>query len=88
LDADASGSTIPRGREELVERHRYGAILLALGAVVLVISALADPIGIGEGGGLGWKQIVGIVVGAAAIVIGAVWMRARPGEPETTTIDA
>ena len=69
-------------------RSRYGAILLVLGAVVLLLSALADPIGIGEGGGVGWKQIVGIVVGAAAVVIGgALWMRARPGEPETTTVD-
>ena len=72
----------------MVERNRYGAILLALGAVLLALSALADPIGIGEGGGVGWKQIVGIVIGAAAIVLGAVWMRARPGEPETTTVDA
>jgi len=71
----------------MVERKRYGTILLLLGAALVVLAALADPIGIGEGGGIGWKQIVGIVVGAAAMVLGAVWMRARPGEPESTAVD-
>jgi hypothetical protein len=71
-----------------VERSRYGAILLALGALLLVLSALADPIGIGEGGGIGWKQILGMVVGAAAIVIGALVMRARRGETTSAAVDA
>jgi hypothetical protein len=89
LDAGASGSTIPRRREELMGRDRYGAILLVLGAVVLVLSAFAGQIGIGADDAIGWKQVVGMVVGAVAIVIGgAIWMRARPGEPETTTVDA
>ena len=70
-----------------MERRRFGAILLALGAALLALSALADPIGIGEGGGIGWKQIVGMVVGAAAIVIGAIWMRATPGDHEPTAVD-
>ena len=70
-----------------MERKRFGAVLLALGAVLLVLSAFADPIGIGEGGGIGWKQIVGIVVGAAAIVVAVIWMRARPGEHEPTAVD-
>jgi hypothetical protein len=71
-----------------VERKRYGVVLLALGAAVLVLSALAGPIGIGADDAIGWKQIVGMVVGAAAIVIGgAIWMRARPGEPESAAVD-
>jgi hypothetical protein len=71
-----------------VERSRYGAILLALGVLLLVLSALADPIGIGEGGGIGWKQILGMVGGAAAIVIGAFVMRARRGETTSAAVDA
>jgi hypothetical protein len=70
-----------------VERYRFGAILLALGALLLVLSALADPIGIGEGGGIGWKQIVGMVVGAAAIVFGALLMRAKRGESTSAAVD-
>jgi len=70
-----------------MDRKRSGAILLALGVVLLALSALADPIGIGEGGGIGWKQIVGMVVGAAAIVIGALLMRAKPGEHESAAVD-
>jgi hypothetical protein len=72
-----------------VERKRYGVVLLALGAAVLVLSAFAGQIGIGADDPIGWKQVVGMVVGAVAIVIGgAIWMRARPGEPETTIVDA
>jgi hypothetical protein len=71
-----------------VERSRFGAILLALGALLLVLSALADPIGIGEGGGIGWKQILGMVVGAAAIVIGALLMRAKSGDTTSAAVDA
>jgi hypothetical protein len=71
-----------------VERNRFGAIVLALGALMLVLSALADPIGIGEGGGIGWKQILGMVVGAAAIVIGALLMRAKSGETTSAAVDA
>ena len=70
-----------------MERKRLGAILLALGVVVLVLSAFAGQIGIGADDAIGWKQITGMVVGAAAIVIGALSMRAKPGVHETTTVD-
>lgn len=70
-----------------MERKRVGAALLVLGAALLVLSALADPIGIGEGGGIGWKQITGMVVGAAAIVIGALVLRAKSGETTSAAAD-
>jgi hypothetical protein len=70
-----------------VERKRLGAILLALGVVVLVLSAFAGTIGIGADDAIGWKQITGMVVGAAAIVLGALSMRAKPRVHETTTVD-
>lgn len=65
-----------------MDRKRIGSILLALGVVMLVLSALADPIGVGEGSGIGWKQVVGMVAGAIAIVIGAVWWRSGLGVAE------
>jgi hypothetical protein len=46
--------------------------------VVLAASALADPLGIGEGSGVGWKQVVGVVVGALVAAWGAVVLRRSP----------
>jgi hypothetical protein len=40
--------------------------VLALGAVLVFLSALADQIGIGNGD-LGWKQVTGIVAGGIAV---------------------
>ena len=57
---------------------RMGWLLVGVGVVVLAASALADPIGIGEGSGIGWKQIVGIVVGALVAGWGAVMLRRSP----------
>jgi hypothetical protein len=53
-----------------MDRTRLGWVLVALGAVLVAISALADPLGLGEGGGVGWKQITGVVVGAAVLLVG------------------
>jgi hypothetical protein len=53
-----------------MSRSRAGFVLAALGAVFAVVSALADPLGIGEGGGVGYKQVTGIVVGAVLILVG------------------
>ena len=51
-------------------RRRGGALLVAVGAIVLIVSALADPIGIGGGGSFGWKQTTGVIVGAVLIGVG------------------
>ena len=57
---------------------RMGWLLVGVGVVVLALSALADPIGIGEGSGIGWKQVVGVVVGALVAGWGAVVLRRAP----------
>jgi hypothetical protein len=54
---------------------RMGWLLVGIGVVVLAASALADPLGIGEGSGFGWKQVVGIIVGAVVAASGAVVLR-------------
>ena len=56
-----------------MERRQIGYLVAALGALLIVVSALADPIGVGEGSGFGWKQAVGIVVGAVLVAVGA-WL--------------
>jgi hypothetical protein len=61
-----------------VTTRALGITVIAAGALVGLGSALADPLGIGSETGFGWKQIVGVVVGAAAIVVGA-FLTARRG---------
>jgi hypothetical protein len=60
-----------------MERRQIGYLVAAVGALLVVVSALADPIGVGEGGGFGWKQAVGIVVGAVLVAIGGWLLYAR-----------
>lgn len=52
-------------------------ILLIAGIVVLVVCLGADVVGIGEGTGIGWKQITGAVVGAIVAAVGVVQMRKK-----------
>jgi hypothetical protein len=47
-----------------------GLAFALVGAAVVVVSALADPLGIGGAGSFGWKQIVGVVVGGLVLFIG------------------
>ncbi|HSI97057.1 MAG TPA: hypothetical protein VK926_01740 [Gaiellaceae bacterium] len=63
-----------------MDRKRMGYVLAAIGALLVVVSAAADPLGIGEGGGFGWKQVVGVVVGAALVAVGAWLLYARSAE--------
>ena len=62
--------------------NRIGVVIVAVGVVIALVSALADPIGIGaEDSGFGWKQVVGAIVGALVAIAGiAINMRSR-GEP-------
>lgn len=62
-----------------MERRHLGYVLLGLGAALVVLSALADPIGIGEDGGFGWKQTVGVVAGAV-LAAGGAWLVYSRGE--------
>jgi hypothetical protein len=53
-----------------MDRDLLGGILVAVGAVLVVLSLLADPIGIGTSDGFGWQQILGVLVGALATLVG------------------
>ena len=52
-------------------------ILLAVGVLLFFVSLTADAFGIGEGTGIGWKQIMGVVVGLIVAGIGAAQMRKK-----------
>jgi hypothetical protein len=52
-------------------------ILLVVGVLLFFVSLTADAIGIGEGTGIGWKQITGFTVGLIIAGIGAAQMRKK-----------
>ncbi|CAN5249985.1 hypothetical protein BH09ACT13_BH09ACT13_02920 [soil metagenome] len=54
----------------MMDSRPLGVVLLVGGAVGTAVSALADPLGIGEGNVFGWLQITGVVVGAVIALLG------------------
>ncbi len=48
----------------------FGIILLVGGIIILIMSLLADVIGIGRGPDFGLQQIVGTIAGSIIAVIG------------------
>lgn len=53
-------------------KKKIGIVLFGAGAVILILSLAADPIGIGGSPGFGWKQILGALAGAVLTVVGLV----------------
>ena len=54
------------------QSKRTNAILMVVGAVIALFFLLADTIGVGKGPGVGYKQIIGALVGALIFVIGLI----------------
>ena len=52
-----------------MSRKASGIIVAVLGGALIIISALADVIGIGEGD-FGGRQIAGVVIGALGVIVG------------------
>ncbi len=51
-------------------KKRAGMVLLLIGVVVLILSLIADVVGLGGHPGMGKQQVLGIVVGVVVAVIG------------------
>jgi hypothetical protein len=70
-------------------RKLAGWVIVAIGAIIALVGALADQIGVGEdeGGGFGGRQVAVLVVGLIVVAIGVAVALWRPGsrEPTTTT---
>ncbi len=50
-------------------------VMIALGAVVAVGSFFADDLNLtGGGAGLGWLQLIGVIVGLVVLLIGLAWL--------------
>lgn len=54
------------------------AVLLVIGALVIIASLLADPLNIGGGLGFGWKQLIGVVIGLVLALLGGSWLIQPP----------
>ena len=54
--------------------------LLVAGMLLFLFSLTADATGIGEGTGVGWKQITGAVIGLVIAAIGMIRLRRSGGE--------
>jgi hypothetical protein len=52
-------------------------VAIVVGALLVLISLFADLLGLGRSSGFGWKQILGVVVGALIIAAGF-YLRRRP----------
>ncbi len=61
----------------MVKLWRNRAIL-ALGIVILLLSVLADALGLGSAEGFGWKQGLGALVGVVLVAVGY-YLRGKPG---------
>ncbi len=49
--------------------------LVAIGVVLAVGSLFADALNLTRGGeGLGWLQLIGVIVGLAVLLIGVAWL--------------
>ena len=54
----------------MTDTRPIGLVLVIAGVVGIAVSALADPLGIGEGQVFGWLQITGVVIGAVVTLLG------------------
>ena len=54
-----------------------GRILLIAGVLLLLVSLLADVVGLGLSPGFGWKHIVGSIAGLALAGVGF-WRMRKP----------
>ncbi len=62
-----------------MDPKQRGVVLLVVGALLVLISATADSLGLGGAPGFGWKQTAGVVAGVALLVAGGASLR-RGGE--------
>ncbi len=54
-------------------------VVLVLGALILLASALADVIGLGDDPGFGRQQTIGVLLGAVVLAVGA-YLRRKSGQ--------
>ena len=58
-----------------MQKKRLGVALIIIGIIILLISLLADPLGIGGYPGIGTKQTIGLIIGVIIAIIGFILRR-------------
>ena len=58
-----------------MSKKTRAVVLLAAGALVALVALGADVLGLGGSPGIGWKQILGTLVGAGLAVAGGLGLR-------------
>jgi hypothetical protein len=59
------------------------AVMLVIGALLTVGSLFADQLNLTGGGvGLGWKQLIGVVIGLVLALLGGAWLVQPPTSRE------
>jgi hypothetical protein len=56
----------------------FAGFLIGIGVLLLLIAALADPLGLGRNPGFGWRQGLGVVIGALLALAGVYLRRRKP----------
>jgi hypothetical protein len=54
----------------------YAWILVGVGVLLVLISALADSVGLGRSPGFGWRQGLGVAIGVL-VILGGLYKRHR-----------
>jgi uncharacterized membrane protein len=63
-----------------MSKKTIGIVLIALGVIIVVVSLAADPLGIGSGNGIGWRQQLGTVIGAIVALVGVWQVMTKPNQ--------
>ena len=58
----------------------FARVVIGIGTVLVLIALFADPLGLGGRSGFGWKQGLGLVIGAVVILAG-LYLRRRGKVP-------
>ncbi len=58
----------------------FAWIVIGAGVLLVLISALADPLGLGRSPGFGWRQTLGVIIGALVLAAG-LYLRRRKASP-------
>lgn len=76
-------------RSSLAASRAAGVIILVIGLGLIVLSLIADSIGLGGGRGFGYQQLIVFIVGMVAILFGgAILLQPRtPDEHDPPYID-
>ncbi len=59
-----------------MQNPAFATTLMIVGILIVLISGLADPLGLGRSPGFGWRQTLGVVVGTLVLLAG-VYLRRR-----------